>query len=379
MNGPIRVLLVLATLNQGGAENLVMNLYREIDRDQIQFDIIVHRNERGAFDAEVESLGGRLYHAPQYTGMNYFQYVRWWEMFLSDHPEYRILHSHISSYASLFFPVAKKHGLKTISHSHNTSNGKGFASVAKNLLQFPLRFQADYMFACSMEAGKFVYGEKAVEKENFRFIPNGIDCERFAFSEENRARVRKELGIENNFVVGHVGRHTFQKNPLFLMEIFAELYKRDRSVRLLQIGGGGMTEQMKQKCRELGIADAVIFAGVHADVEKYYSAMDLFLLPSLYEGLAIVLIEAQANGLVCVVADEAIPKAAEVAENLFTRVSLKADAAAWAEELLKRKSGAADRGGDESVANSQFNIKKVASDLTAFYERLYDRQSNKTV
>lgn len=369
MDKPIRVLQVLSILNQGGAENMVMNLYREIDRSQVQFDFIVHTNEQGAFDAEVESLGGAIYHAPRYTGFNHFQYVRWWKKFLTEHSEYRILHSHIRSYASIYIPIAKKHGLKTIIHSHSTSNGKGFAAVVKKLLQYRLRYQADYFFACSKEAGKWLFGEKVVEKNNFKVICNGINCDRFRYNEADRLLIRKEYGIENNFVIGHVGRHTVAKNPIFLIEVFAEIYKCNKNARFLQVGQGEVNEQMKQKCCGLGIQDAVIFAGVHNDVEKYYSAMDVFLFPSLWEGLPVTLVEAQANGLMCVVSD-VITREVIISDKLFSSVSLKSDVVTWAGVVLNRKNNVVVRSIDEAIVNSGFNIKRAASDLFSFYETI---------
>ena len=367
MDKPIRVLQVLSILNQGGAENMVMNLYRAIDREQIQFDFIVHTNERGAFDDEVESLGATIYHAPNYTGTNHFQYIRWWKNFLDSHPEYKILHSHIRGYASIYIPIAKKHGLKTIIHSHSTSNGKGFSAFVKKILQYPLRYQADYLFACSKEAGEWLFGKIAVEKDNFKVIRNGIDCDRFQFNEKNREQIRKEYGIEDNFVIGHVGRHTSAKNPIFLLEIFAEVYKKNPTARLLQIGQGEMTEQMKEKCCEHGVQNAVIFAGAHNDVEKYYSAMDVFLFPSLWEGLPVTLVEAQVNELPCVISD-VITREVVINETLVACVSLGNDAKMWSKEVLKLQNCKSNRTTASVVKIQTFDVKNVAEDLTLFYK-----------
>lgn len=369
MTKPIRVLQVLSILNQGGAENMVMNLYRAIDKEKIQFDFIVHTNERGAFDDEAESLGAVIYHAPKYTGTNHFQYVKWWKSFLADHPEYRILHSHIRSCASVYIPIAKKRGLKTIVHSHSTSNGSGFASLVKKVMQFPLRHQADYLFACSKEAGEWLFGKKAVKKDNFKVIYNGIDCERFHFNEQDRVLIREKYGIKDNFVVGNIGRHTLSKNPLFMLEIFSEIYKRDNNARLLQVGQGEMTEQMKQKCHDLDIEQAVIFTGVHNDVEKYYSAMDVFLFPSLWEGLGIVVVEAQTNGMQCVVSN-AVPVLADIGAGLFHRMDLQDSVKKWASLVISfSKSNRLD---DKTgfVRSAGYDISDIAKTMEKFYDSL---------
>lgn len=367
MTKPIRVLQVLSILNQGGAENMIMNLYRAIDRQQIQFDFVVHRNEHGVFDDEVESLGATIYHAPKYAGTNHFQYVKWWKNFLDSHSEYKILHSHIRSYASIYIPIAKKHGLKTIIHSHSTSNGKGFSAFVKKILQYPLRYQADYLFACSEEAGEWLFGKKAVKKDNFKVICNGIDCNRFRFNEENRILIRKKYGIEDNFVVGHIGRHTLSKNPMFMLEIFSEIYKKNNNTRLLQVGQGEMTEQMKQKCRELKIEQAVIFAGVHNDVEKYYSAMDVFLFPSLWEGFGIVLIEAQANGLMVTCSDN-IPQKVQISDH-FMALSLEFGKEKWAEAVLQKKYINRSNSYIDVIKNN-YDISKISIGLEEFYKSL---------
>ena len=277
----IRVLHMIGSFEIGGSQMMVLNLYKAINREKIQFDFILDHAEAVALVPEVKALGARIYILPQFKGHNFFEVCKAWDDFFVKHPEYRILHSHVRSYASLYIPIAQRHGLKTIIHSHNTSNGKGVVSGIKKIMQYPLRYQADYFFACSEEAGKWLFGKQVLKTDCFRIISNGIDCERFRFNKLYRDSIRKEVGITNNFVIGHVGRHTTQKNPLFLIEVFAEIYRKDRNVRLLQVGQGEMTDQIKKKCQKLGIEDVVIFVGARKDIEKYYSAMDIFLFPRM--------------------------------------------------------------------------------------------------
>ena len=369
-NNVIRVLHMIGSLEIGGSQMMILNLYRSIDRDKIQFDFIIDHSNGGALIPEVKALGARVYIMPQFKGYNILEIKKAWNLFFKTHPEYKILHSHVRSYASIYIHIAKKYGLKTIIHSHSTSNGTGFSSLGKRILQYPLRYQADYLFACSKEAGEWLFGKRALENDNFKIIRNGIDCDRFQFDEKNREKIRKEYGIEDNFVIGHVGRHTSAKNPIFLLEIFSEIYKKDSNARLLQVGQGEMTERMKQKCHDLGIEQAVIFAGVHNDVEKYYSAMDVFLFPSLWEGLGIVVVEAQTNGLQCVVSTE-VPVLADIGAGMFHVLDLQESAETWAS--LTHSFSKSKRLNDkvEFAQHSGYDIKDMAYNLSKFYLSMY--------
>ena len=365
--GPIRILMVIGCMGLGGAEAMIMNLYRSIDRNKIQFDFLVHENEHGEYEDEILSLGGKIYHIDKYYVKNYFSYVKQLEAHFSTHPEHKIVHCHIGSAAAVCLKIAKKFGAYTIAHSHNTKDTSGsFQSVLWRINSFPTRYIADYFFACSEAAAKDRFGEKVAKSCRCKVLYNGIDCDRFAFNEENRNDIRKEYGIENNLVVGHVGRHTIQKNPLFLLEIFAEVYRKNPNARLLQVGQGEMTEQMKGKCCELHIEEAVIFAGAHIDVEKYYSAMDVFLFPSLWEGLPVTLVEAQNNGLAIVASDSITTEANFGFGNYYT-LSCNCSTTEWAENVLKLKNSNRISDTRQIVKMIGYDVKDTADKLSAFY------------
>lgn len=304
MNKPIRILHVFGRLNRGGAEMMIMTLYRNIDRTKVQFDFIVHANEKCAFEDEVRFLGGNIYKVPRYNGKNHFQYKKAWNEFFQNHPEYKIIHGHIRSTASIYLKIAKKLGLITIAHSHNTSSGGGFSAVVKNILQYPIRSIADYLFACSRAAGEWLYGKRACKGDNFFILNNAIDTEKFIFNEETRLKKRKELQIEDKFVIGHVGRFHPQKNHYFLIDIFKEIYNINKNSVLLLIGDGDLKKSIQEKVEDLGLSNNVVFTGVRPNVPELLQAMDVFLFPSLYEGLPVALIEAQAAGLPCIVSDK---------------------------------------------------------------------------
>lgn len=300
----VRVLQVMGCLNRGGAEAMIMNLYRNMDTSKVQFDFVVHTNERCAYDNEVEKLGGKIYHAPRYNVANHFLYIKWWKKFFRQHKEYKIVHAHIRSSAAIFLAVARKMGCTTIIHSHNTSNGRGISSMVKKILQLPIRYIADYLFSCSDLAGKWLYGKKTVYSSNYRMVPNCIDCTKFSYSQVQREKIRGEQNIEKNcFVIGHIGRFQEAKNHEFLIQIFAEVLFRKPDVKLLLIGDGKLRRKIEQKCEDLGIRKQVIFTGVQSHPEQFYQAMDLFLFPSLWEGLPVSLVEAQASGLPCIISD----------------------------------------------------------------------------
>lgn len=301
---PIRVLQVLGGLEAGGAESFVMNLYRASDEGKVQFDFVKHIEHKGVFEDEITRMGGKIYRCPQYTGKNHFAYCKWWNDFFTEHPEYHVIHGHVRSTASIYLKIAKRHGLVTIVHSHSTSNGSGFSAAVKNIMQLPIRYTADYLFACSDKAGKWLYGEKAIRQPNYRMIPNGIDLKRFAFNAEKHRQMRYELGIaEDTFILGHIGRMTVPKNHKFLVELFAEHHQKNPNSKLLLVGDGELYETVQQQCTQLEIRDAVIMVGSKINTEDYYQAMDVFVFPSLWEGLPVSVVEAQANGLQCLLSD----------------------------------------------------------------------------
>lgn len=361
----IRVLHMIGCLEVGGSQSMVMNIYRNIDRNKIQFDFIVDKVLESPFTQEIHSLGGRIYKLPKFNGTNILELRKSWNNFFNKHAEYRILHSHVRSYASLYIPIAKKHGLTTIIHSHSTSNGSGITSVAKKILQYPLRFQADYFFACSQESGEWLFGNRITKQDKFKIIPNAIDVRKYAYNEENRSKIRKEFQIENRFVVGHIGRFIEAKNHDFLIDIFYELHKEKAESVLLLVGDGELKDQIKEKVKMLGLEDCVIFTGVRNDVAELLSAMDVFVFPSIYEGLGIVAIEAQTSGLP-VIASDVIPKETNITD-LIEYISLDAPLKYWVERVLKHITGIHRTDRKREIKKNGFDIVQNAYSLQQFY------------
>lgn len=366
MTEPIRILHNIASLHFGGSQAFVMNIYNHIDRTKVQFDFVVTPEERKDLYDEVERLGGRVYVCPKYIGKNHFAFCKWWNTFFEEHKEYHVIHGHVRSTAAIYLAIAKKHGLVTIAHSHSTSNGSGISGFVKDTMQLPIRFIADYLFACSDKAGIWLYGKKATKRSNYRMIPNSVDLERFSFDETKRNEMRELLGISHQeFVIGHIGRFTEPKNHKFLVELFADYYKHNRNSRLLMIGDGELYEAIKMQCKELGISEAVIMPGSRFDTENFYQAMDAFVFPSLWEGLPVSVVEAQANGLTCLVSD-VITRDVNLTD-LIMYLPLD-DKKQWLSKIDETKCIAHKKVSDNNRLKLQsFDSKKVSAELQTFY------------
>lgn len=331
MSDPIRVLHVIGIMNRGGAETMIMNLYRNIDRSKVQFDFVENEGEEAAFDEEIRSLGGRIYHCPRYRGKNHFAYTKWWNRFYESHVgEYAIVHGHIGSTAAIYLSIARKHGIYTIAHSHNS----GTASVMYRTFAYPTRYIADHFFACSRAAGISRYGKKiGGDIGRCQVLYNAINTAEFAYSEVLRQETRRSLGIgESQLVIGNISRFSRQKNHLFLLDVFQEIHSRRGDAVLLLVGDGELRLQIEAAIAEKHLENAVILAGVQSSTRDYYQAMDVFLMPSLYEGLPVSLVEAQTAGLPCCVST-GVPQEAAITDLVQFR-SLEESPQAWADWVM---------------------------------------------
>lgn len=364
----IRILHVLGGLDRGGAETMVMNLYRAIDKNQVQFDFITHTNRRQAYTEEIEKLGGKIYYFPKFKGINYFQLKNVWKKFFKEHPEYRIMHSHVRSYASLYLPIAKKAGLKTIIHSHSTSNGKGFGSVVKRIMQYPLRWQADYFFGCSKEAGAWLFGDKIVNSPKYHILQNAIDTEQYKFNPEIRKQYREELGLGDKKTFIHVGRFHPAKNHSFLLEVFDGIHKLDSNTVLLLAGDGPLRQSVEKQIVSLNLQNNVVLLGSRSDVPRLLQAADVFVFPSVWEGLPVTVVEAQAAGLPCFVSAN-ITKEVHVSE-LVKYLPIGNGVDCWVNSINQvsiDKKNVIDQ-----IKKAGFDIWSTASELTNFYKKLFD-------
>lgn len=336
MNEPIRILHVVTSMEKGGIENMLMNLYRKIDRKKVQFDFLVHAKEKAEFEDEIAFLGGNVFRLSQERSVkNFFGYMKSLEDFFKNHAEYKIVHSHINSLSVFPLWAAKKAGVPVrIAHSHYAISKMSETTIFRQIIKRSLPFFANYLFACSTQAGICLFGKRAVKNGKVTVIKNGIDCERFAFSKEKRDEMRKILSFSNDdTVLCHVGRFDKYKNQSFVLEILNVLKKRDVCAKALFLGDGEDLEKVKALSKKLGLERDVVFAGSVSDVYDYLQSADVFVFPSVFEGLPLTVVEAQANGL-SVFASSSISKECNVGETVRF-LSLEDGSEKWASEIEK--------------------------------------------
>ena len=272
-------------LRTDGVESVVMNYYRNIDKSKVQFHFICDEDSTDIPYEEIEKLGGKVIIVPPYQKL--FKYQK--ELYkIFKENNYKIVHSHISTLSIFPLRIAKKAGVPIrIAHSHSTSNKKEWKrDLIKNILRPFSKLYANQFFACTKHAGEWLFGKKIIERKELNVLNNAIDLKKFEFNEKIREDLRKEFGIkEDTIVIGHIGRFVTVKNHEFLIDVFNELIKKNDNSILMLIGQGPLLNDMKQKVRDLKIEDKVKFIGQVTDVEKYYNIMDVFLFPSIYEGL----------------------------------------------------------------------------------------------
>lgn len=327
----IRVLHCVTAMNRGGLETLIMNIYRNIDRDKFEFDFLVQRKGEFHYSDEIRKLGGNIYSVSSFNPFRIKSYKKEIDEFFKLHAkDYDIVHAHNNTFAMYVLRAAKKYGIKTrISHSH----------IAKNYISLKLPFvlynktqlkkYCNVRYACGKEAGHWLFGN-----EKFEVIHNAIDLSDFHYSLNARNEIRKKYNIdENTIVLGNVGRFEKQKNQLFLLKIMEKLIKENVNVILFLIGEGSLKGNIEKEIRENKIEDKVILTGNISNVFDYYSAMDVFVLPSLFEGLPVTLIEAQANGVQCLVSTS-VARESKIT-NLISFMDLNDKTVNWCKKIIE--------------------------------------------
>lgn len=375
MNKPVRVLHVTEMLQAGGIESFIMNVYRNIDKSKVQFDFLLTRNEKEFYDEEVKSLGGTKLTIDIDKNKNVFirVFLESIELYkILKKSDYNIIHVHSGTpLRILYLFAAKLAGIKKrIYHSHSAEvKGPHSMLIIKKyifkFLKLFFKYSATDYFACSEAAGRWMYSKNLIKNNKVKVIYNGIELNKFIFNPNIRERYRKNLNLKENFVIGHVGRFTHQKNHDFLVEIFYELYQFDKSARLLLIGEGELKESIKLKVKSLGISKVVLFLDVRSDVNNIMQAMDVFLLPSNYEGLPVVGVEAQASGLITVFSDN-ITKEIDITNNV-TFISLNEPSKNWANKIMSQKDTIVRGDTSKHITKNGYNIENTVKYLEEIY------------
>lgn len=362
---PIRIAQIVGKWLGGGVEAVVMNYYRHIDHSKVQFDFICDDDSTNIPYDEIEKLGGKVILIPPYQKV--FKYQKELRRVLRE-GKYKIVHSHINTLSVFPLYAAKKVGVPVrIAHSHSTTNKKEWK---KNLLKqvlrpFSKKYATNYM-CCSELAGRWLFGDKAYDEGKVYLLNNAIDLDKFKYDKKIRDKKRKELGIkEDTIVIGHIGRFVAQKNHTFLIDIFNQFHKKEKNSILLLAGQGPLQEEIKNKVRELGLDDSVRFLGQRNDANELYQAFDVFLLPSLYEGLPVVGVEAQASGLLCFFSDDMTKETKVLDSTVF--MSLSNTSEEWTGEILTNLKDYKRINTKNEVSDNGFDIEIEARKLEKYY------------
>lgn len=358
----VRVLHVVTDMRRGGLETMLMNYYRKIDRNKVQFDFLEHRQEESDYDREIKKMGGKIHRIPRLNPFSIHYKSELYEFF-KDHPEYQIVHVHQDCLSSIILKAAQKCGVKVrIAHSHSSNQDKNLKYLLKLYYMKKIPQYATQLFACSEEAGKWMFCGA-----DFDVLNNAIDAKRYIYSSEVRAKRRKEFGIEEDtIVVGHVGRFWYPKNHMFLLDIFQKIADKT-DAKLLLVGDGRLRADIEKKIQQLHLEDKVILTGVRNDVAELLQAMDVFVFPSIYEGLPVTIIEAQAAGLSCLISDK-VPIECKKTD-LVTQIDLDKPAEHWAENAIQ-VSETERKDMYEEIEKSGYDIEKNAEELVDFYLKM---------
>jgi len=364
---PIRVLHVFGALNSGGAESRTMDIYRQIDRSLIQFDFLVHTNNKGFFQEEILSMGGRIYCVPRFGLKTILSYPKELKNFFKNHPEYKIIHGHILSTAFIYQRVAKKNNIPIrIAHSRCGSRSElNLTNIIKETCKRLSRYYVTEKFAVSDTAAVSAFGKNDVASGNVKILPNAIKAKRYTYNEEVRVKKRVEFDLVDKFVIGHIGRFSSQKNHRFILDTFKEIHQRLPNSRLMLVGDGELRESIERKIRDLGLNSSVILTGVRSDVPELLQAMDVLIFPSLFEGLPGVVLEAQAAGLPSVISDK-ITKEVKITD-LVKYYSLDESPKKWAELIIEFSKGYRRRNTYHEIVNAGYDIDSVAQWYQNFY------------
>lgn len=362
---PIRVLHVVTHMNRGGLETMIMNYYRKIDKSLVQFDFLTHRpeTEKKDYDDEIISMGGKVFHLPRLNPFS-IKYKLALRRFLSEHKGYKIIHVHQDCLSGIILCEAKKQGINIrIAHCHSSNQDKDVKLMIKKIYKKNIKKYATEMISCGKEAGKWMFGT-----DQFEVLPNAIDSELYIFNPAAREKKRKEMHITGEeFAVVHIGRFSAVKNHKFLIDIFEKIVNIEPKAVLWLVGRGGNEVEIQRYIREKKLQDHVVLWGLRSDIPEILQAADAFVLPSLYEGVPVSAIEAQAADLPCFISD-GVPADCMITDNIMI-LSLNQPPEIWAECILQSRNHIR-RNTQKMIVEKGFDITKNARFLQEHYLEL---------
>lgn len=355
----VKVLQVYPQLNNAGTEMVIMNLFNNINQNEVHFDFLIQN--KGVLDDKIKETGAKIYYIPN----NGKEYKKNLKAFFEKHNEYKAVHTHTHAEMALVLNAAKKAGIKyRIAHSHNSREDlPKILKLYKRITSIPIERNANRFLACSKLAARWLFPHKYKE---CKVVENAIELEKFSFNEETRKTVRANFGFkDDDIVICHVGRFAEQKNHRRIIELLNKLIEQNEKVHALLVGDGPLLDEMKNKAK----SESIVFLGNRSDVPDILCAADMFLFPSLHEGLGIVLIEAQASGLHCV-ASTAVPSEADIGLGILKRLSLKEADEVWLNAVISSCNNGKREELSQSAVTSNYNIKKIGKYMEKFYLEL---------
>ena len=361
---PVKVLQMISSLSIGGSQSMILNVYNKMDKERVHFDFIIDHTEDTTLMETVKSMGSKVFVMPTFTGNNIIEIIKAWNSFFKTHKEYKIIHSHSRSYASIYLSIAKRYGLKTIIHSHSTSNGGGFSATIKGILELPLRRVADYLFACSLDAGKWLYGKASIKKDNFYIVNNAINTDSYIYNEKVREEYRNKFGLKDEKVLIQIGRLIELKNHFFTLSMFSDYLNIDPEAKLFIVGDGEMQQSIMERISDLSISSNVTMLESRNDVNNLLQMSDVFLMPSMWEGISLAAVEAQASGIRTILSDK-VSKEVGITD---VCVFLPLDKSDWINNIKEKLPQR--RNMKEEIEDAGFDVSKTSKWLTEFYERI---------
>lgn len=360
----IRILHILGKRPVGGVGAFLYNMHNNIDTNKIQFDYVFSGSSNsGIFDEKVKKLGGKVYVLPELKYGNMIKYIKELNKIFKNHPEYKVIHGHSPNLGIIYLSLAKIYGVKNrIVHSHSTKySDSKLKSIRNYFLHIPIKKLSNIHLACSKKAGMFLFNDS----ESVKVINNSINIDKFCFNEDMRIKLRTDLELKNKFTIGHVGNFVSVKNHKMIIDIFNEIQVMHPDSVLLLLGKGELEEEIKEKVKYFGLDNKVKFLGYKENIADYMNAMDVFLLPSFFEGFPVSTIEAQANGLPCYISDTVSKEIKIINETQF--ISLNNTPKYWANKILEVNLNYSRYEKNKEVRNAGYDIKVTATDMEKFY------------
>lgn len=360
---PIRILHIVTSMELGGIETFLMTMYRQIDRSRIQFDFLKHRSAEGFYEAEIRSLGGRIYTVPPINPLKQAAYDRALSDFFKKHKDtYPVVHAHMNTLSAFPLRIAKKEGIPVrIAHSHAVPQKLDLETLLKKIVRIGAEHYATDAFACSVAAGNWMFKKRPVT-----LVPNGIDAHRFHPDAQCRKKIRDEFDLNDAFVIGMVANFSPIKNHRFLLPVFARVLQQIPHARLVLVGDGKCKDAVITQAQELRIQNKVIFTGRRSDIPQLLNAIDVFVLPSVTEGFAISVLEAETMGIPCVVS-AGVPEDVKILPQMQISFLPLDREDRWVETIVSFKDAPKNPLADE-VANTIYHASRGARKLTEFYE-----------